>query len=347
MRTCPRCRRHVYATEPACPFCGGALPLADGPRGFGVALGLALVSCGPGRAVDGSSPTTTDTTSSGPTLSSSTGGGVDGVDGTGGPTTTGISVGDDETDDDCGGCCGGFYGGCPADVGNVFECNVLAQNCGDGEKCMPWSNDGGPAWNATRCSPLAADPVPLGGACMVEGSAVSGVDECDVGLMCWEVDENNLGYCEDFCTGDQSSPVCESPDDVCYRNNDGAIALCIPGCDPVLQDCADSHGCWEAGDEWACQLDVTGGTALPGATCAFSPDCNPGLVCLSAEFVSDCASEVGCCTSVCDLTAADPDSVCTAVDQTATCEPWYVPGFAPAGLDHVGVCVRGEEETTG
>ena len=38
------------------------------------------------------------------------------------------------------------------------QCNPFTQDCPEGEKCMPWANDGGGSWNATRCSPISDNP---------------------------------------------------------------------------------------------------------------------------------------------------------------------------------------------
>ena len=41
----------------------------------------------------------------------------------------------------------GFF--CPPDGGDeFFECDLFAQDCPAGEKCMPWANDGTEVWNA-------------------------------------------------------------------------------------------------------------------------------------------------------------------------------------------------------
>ena len=34
------------------------------------------------------------------------------------------------------------------------ECDMWTQNCPEGEKCMPWANDNGGAWNSSKCSPI-------------------------------------------------------------------------------------------------------------------------------------------------------------------------------------------------
>ena len=75
---------------------------------------------------------------------------------------------------------------------------------------MPWANDGGDEWNATRCSPIADVPTQVGELCMVEGSGTSGIDDCDQGLVCWQVDpDTNVGVCHALC--EPGLPGCESP----------------------------------------------------------------------------------------------------------------------------------------
>src|SRR5690349_13167900 len=48
------------------------------------------------------------------------------------------------------------------------ECDIWEEDCPEGYKCMPWANDGGNAWNATRCSPIAPDAHAPGESCTVE-----------------------------------------------------------------------------------------------------------------------------------------------------------------------------------
>ena len=140
-----------------------------------------------------------------------------------------------------------------------FECDIFAQDCPDGEKCMPWANDGGGAWNATRCTAVDDSAGQPGDECIVEGSGVSGIDSCDLGVMCWDVDpETNVGTCVAMCTGDEANPICEDPATTCTIANNGAIVLCLPTCDPLLQDCGDDQGCYPIDDEWSCAPDTSG-----------------------------------------------------------------------------------------
>ena len=65
------------------------------------------------------------------------------------------------------------------DTAVAEECSTYEEDCPDGQKCMPFANDGGNAWNALKC----VDVVGEGGhgdPCTVEGNGVSGVDDTAV-----------------------------------------------------------------------------------------------------------------------------------------------------------------------
>src|SRR5690606_38663692 len=124
----------------------------------------------------------------------------------------------------------------------VFECSMWLQDCALGEKCMPYANDGGPSWNGTRCSPIDATPDAVGDECTVVNNGVSGLDSCEAGAVCWNVDgETNRGTCAPFCTGTPDNPVCSEPGRSCTVANDGAVIVCLPDCDRVLQDCVNAE----------------------------------------------------------------------------------------------------------
>lgn len=221
--------------------------------------------------------------------------------------------------------------------GGIFECDLWAQDCPEGEKCVPWASDGG-TWNATRCAELGANPGQPGDECTAEGGGASGDDDCAIGSMCWDVDpETNMGTCAAQCMGDEANPICEDSDTTCSIANGGAIQLCLPICDPLLQDCvADTQACYPINDAFACAPDVSADDAGIGTPCAFINVCPPGLICLTPEgYGPDCASGDGCCGTVCDIT--DEAVMCPGSGQT--CEAWYVEGEAPPGYEDVGACL--------
>src|SRR5690606_6956050 len=142
------------------------------------------------------------------------------------------------------------------------DCDVWGQDCPEGLKCMPWANDGGGAWNAHKCTPIDPDPDEVGEACSVEENAVSGVDSCVLGAMCWNVDaETNTGVCVGFCQGNEvscsSDPWSCCPDgSTCSITANAVLILCLPTCDPLIQDCqGQGEVCYPVGDDFQCAPD--------------------------------------------------------------------------------------------
>ncbi len=219
-----------------------------------------------------------------------------------------------------------------------IECSVWDQDCPEGEKCMPWANDGGNSWNATRCSPVSPDPGQPGDPCTVEGSGVSGVDDCDVATMCWGVDpETNMGTCVAFCMGSENNPVCDDPTTACSIANEGTLILCLPTCDPLLQNCMDGEGCWGIDDDFVCAPDAGGEMGAYGDPCEFLNVCDPGLFCANPDVVPGCAS-AGCCSEFCDMSDPMAGANCAGAGGGQMCIPWFEKGQAPPGYEDVGAC---------
>lgn len=200
---------------------------------------------------------------------------------------------------------------------------------------MPWANDGGNNWNATRCSPIDGDPDQLGEECTVEGSGVSGLDSCDVGLMCFDVDGGtNVGECIALCECGPDSPQCSEEGALCSVSNEGSLPICLGGCDPLVPgSCEDGSGCYPIGQTFVCAPDASGAVGAQGDECVSINACDPGLGCVNPAVVVDCPGDAaGCCTAFCDLDAAEE---CPALSQ---CEAWFAEGTAPPGLENVGIC---------
>ncbi|MBL4688464.1 MAG: ribulose phosphate epimerase [Nannocystaceae bacterium] len=217
----------------------------------------------------------------------------------------------------------------------AFECNVWEQDCPRGEKCVPWANDGGGSWNAARCTEVASTPAAVGEPCVVEGSAVSGIDDCEFGAMCFYVDqETETGTCVSMCTGEVFDPVC--PDGTgCSISNEGVLILCLPTCDPLGDPCPDAQVCAPVSEDFWCVPSI--GEASYGEACDQFGECASGLACLDAT-VSGCAEPNSCCAAFCDLNAVDPDAACPDVELGQVCTPWFFEGKEPPGLDDLGVC---------
>ncbi|MBK8237835.1 MAG: ribulose phosphate epimerase [Deltaproteobacteria bacterium] len=228
----------------------------------------------------------------------------------------------------------------PDGGGVSIECDLWSQDCPEGEKCMPWANDGGGAWNATRCSPMDEAPASVGDECTVEGTGVSGIDNCELGSMCWDVDgETNMGTCAAFCMGSEAAPVCNDPTTDCVIANNGTLILCLPVCDPLLQDCAEGQACYPIDDGFACAPDASMEDGAFGAPCEFINVCDPGLFCANADGVPDCGGSSGCCSPFCDTSDPMASGNCPGAAGGQECVAWYDAGQAPPGFENVGGCL--------
>lgn len=217
----------------------------------------------------------------------------------------------------------------------TYECDVWEQDCPRGEKCVPWANDGGDSWNGARCTEIDSSPAAVGEPCVVEGSAVTGIDDCEFGAMCFYVDEETeTGTCVAMCTGEVFDPVC--PDDTtCSISSDGALTVCLPTCDPLGTPCPDEQTCGLVSEGFWCVPSI--GEASYGEACDQFGECAPGLGCLKTT-ISPCAESNSCCAAFCDLNAVDPDAACPEVELGQVCTPLYIEGKEPPGLDDLGLC---------
>ena len=83
---------------------------------------------------------------------------------------------------------------------------------------------------------------------------VEATDSCDASSMCWAMGSPDMtGECVAFCQGDEGDPVCP-PDSECLLCGDFCPPVCIPSCDPLLQDCNEGQGCYWAHDDFNCSL---------------------------------------------------------------------------------------------
>jgi hypothetical protein len=241
MLPCTACHRHVRPAATTCPFCSAALSstpaLSCAPA---LLLGLAmLAACG------GKEDSDTDSTTSS-TSSSSTDNTTTAIPTTSSPTdaTTGCATACTDASEGS-----GFIYGAPDAGGSPLECDVQKEDCPAGQKCMPWVNDGGSKWNALKCVPVDADPVPVGEACEAPGGGLTGIDNCDKHVMCFEV-SGTTGVCRAMC----ESSTCE-PGFNCFIANEDILQLCLPACDFNMPDCPPGSTCLPV---------LEGGVCAPG-----------------------------------------------------------------------------------
>jgi len=250
-----------------------------------------------------------------------------------GDTDTGSEVDESSSSD----------GGTPA----TAECSPwMPEECGEGMKCMPY--DAAPVelvWDANGCYPVVAGPDVPGDSCDVMGTAVDGVDSCDMYSYCMPADFDHLdqgGTCIAFCVGTSEAPSCENPSETCIIANDGVLNICLAMCDPVLQDCGPGQGCYlnPTDNKFFCfeqdeaAADVASGY---GATCGTINFCDPGLQCGEEVNVPNCEGEY-CCSEFCDLNDEAGDEQCSGVAEGQRCLPHFAPGAEPPGFEHVGLC---------
>ena len=256
-----------------------------------------------------------------------------------GTTTAGSTSTDPTTDGgtDSTATSGGFVpDGGGASCGE--ECDIWNPNdCPEGEKCTAVACEvGGSAWDSNVCREIQGTAA-VGDECMyTDGSGVSGNDTCELGAMCWNADaDSGIGTCIAFCTGSPEAASCPAGTS-CTIVNNGVLVICLPGCDPLAQDCESSNELCipQAGGEgYVCALDASGDMAPYGTPCNYANSCNLGLICGDPAGVPEpeCASAAGCCTPMCSISAGE---ACPGTGQT--CEPVFDP--QPPGYEDVGVC---------
>jgi hypothetical protein len=198
----------------------------------------------------------------------------------------------------------------------------------------------------TKCSPYATMP----GSCCVDstqcvpiiGHKTAGEectrtetnDDCEAGYFCTTQTSGSTGtgFCEQLCVlGDPASCT----EGTCISYNDGVLPLCRVECDPLLQDCPQNgFGCYPGGDAFVCgkpAADV--GMGLVGDGCYTARSCQPGLACLDAASLANCA-DTRCCSYFCDVT--DGNFMCG--DPAEQCVEWFTMGNAPPEYMNVGAC---------
>ena len=242
-----------------------------------------------------------------------------------------VTTGDDsltDTDDPS----TSFYAG-PTDVISVDECDPFAQDCPDGEKCVPKADEG-PWWEINACVPVLGDGG-VGDPCSY-GGPLEGTDDCDADTLCWNPHGDDgvaVGTCVPFCSGTADDPICEVEGTACMISNQGSINLCLQHCHPLEDGCPVGEACAWVRNDFYCHVPLAPG--MQGDTCEHEPvDCNPGVQCVPAEALSGCEG-TGCCTSYCDITA-DPGP---CVELGLVCVGMFENAQPPPGYEDVGLCL--------
>ncbi len=226
------------------------------------------------------------------------------------------------------------------------QCTLWEDECGAGQKCMPWSLQADEIPDEIRCCAAPASPDLVGEPCDVEDYNGSCIDTCEVGAMCVLDDPVQLtGQCRPFCK--PGANECQA-DETCKTfyellNDVPTVPLCMEQCDPLAQDCSVPS--------WLCIPDSPTQAGQSGficvspppddpygvfEVCALANQCEPGLVCVTADRVPGCGL-LSCCTSYCSL--SEGDAPCQALHPDMGCVDWMAPD--PTWAD-VGVCALPE-----
>lgn len=270
------------------------------------------------------STTTSVTTTTSTSTSTSTTTGVS--------TSTGLDTGSTDagfiTDPDVGSC-----GPQPDGTWDCSWCHPAFVSCPEGEKCAPELSGG--YLSTTQCVTVPGDGAAVGEACSVMGIPLSGYDDCAAGAMCWDLAPGTLdGTCVEFCY--EGDPTACAAGEVCMSSSLFSPYVCMTRCDPFDPvECGVDEVCRGIGLELVC---VPSGVLPQGLWCEAED-----MFCTEAEFCAFSGNQQGCaetrcCTSWCDLSAADPDAACAAEEPAHVCRPFSHPVEPPAGYEHVGHC---------
>ena len=212
----------------------------------------------------------------------------------------------------------------------ALECDVFAQDCPAGEKCVATASEGSPVTDGTQCVPVDPDAPRLGEACTRDLASRS--DDCEAGTTCWFTGPD-VATCVELCSCSAENPVCTTPGTQCVVTNTGTAPLCLPVCNPLDPEaCGEGIGCYAFADSFYCVPDISEDRGGDGYICRFRNECKPGLACMDASVLVGCAG-ASCCTSYCEPGNDDP------CRPGMTCVPWY--GDDPptdSCLAAVGIC---------
>ena len=303
------------------------MPTQSTPRSL--ALALLLTACTvrevPGDSTTGTTSdpsTSTGTTSSIPTSTTSTTTASTPTTGTLEPTTTTAPT------------LPGFA--IDPDLPGSEQCDGLKQldpECPRGQKC---TIDDAPS--VTQCVDIVDHPKGLYEPCTMMGNAWSGLDDCALGMLCWDVDERGHGVCVGLCDGTDQECKCVDPTANLIFCQECAFGLCFPWCDPLLQDCSGDDLCIPSGADFLCVVDASGDEGQTNDPCEFENSCDKGLVCLDPKVASSACVQnaTGCCQPFCEFMEGQPGD-CPNPDQQ--CLQWFDPMMPiPPGLEDVGIC---------
>lgn len=220
------------------------------------------------------------------------------------------------------------------DGGVNSQCRPQDQDCPEGQKCTAVSDTPGDPWGVNVCVEVMGSGE-VGDPCDVMDGKYTGNDDCKKGTICLLTDDAGLdGICVEFCDASDKCP--QTPTATCTVYNDGSLPICLPTCDPLLQDCPEGQGCYNsAGDSFVCfKESAMPGEGMPGSECQYINQCQKGSFCANAMVVTGCSPNAnGCCTPYCAVSQGN--APCQMGEE---CVPFFEMGMAPPAYEDVGVC---------
>lgn len=288
-----------------------------------LALVFFTAACGPGD-LPGQDEVAGDQTDDADTQDASTSTSTD--SGTGSTGSTGSSDSTTTTSD------GGTFiddGDCVDGCDEAFLCDLVAQDCPEGDKCVPDAAAISWSWDGSVCVPVTGSGE-IGDPCASMGIDVPN-DDCGADSFCWMLDPpiegGFTGTCVPFCQGDG-----QCAEGYACHGFGTELSYCVPTCEPLLQDCVEGQGCYFVGEAFICVETIE---PEADGTCSVLNSCAAGSLCVTQEFLVECPGNA-CCAELCDLSQGD--GPCQAIDPAYVCRPFYEEG-APPGLVDLGVCL--------
>lgn len=204
--------------------------------------------------------------------------------------------------------------------------------CGDGQKCMPFSLSPDRIPDGIKCCDAVESPDLTGEACEIFEFDGSCRDTCAAGSMCVLDDDESLsGFCREFCEPAASTCPTTHTCKSFFELLPGVpnVPLCMLKCDPLLQDCPEPS--WHCIPDTPTESGQSGFLCSPPPPtppkqlfepCALANDCEAGLVCLTGDRVPGCTFS-SCCSAYCSL--SEGDQTCSDLSPDLECVDWMSP----------------------
>src|SRR5690606_38942722 len=140
----------------------------------------------------------------------------------------------------------------------------------------------------SRCVPVDPNPVGPGEVCVVPGDFGDGIDNCDKGSICLDLEHEGSATCVAYCSGSMDAPKCPETEDRCSFLFEPTVPVCFTKCDPLIQDCSPAESCVPnetalGAPHFVCMPRVL--EEIPGQygdSCYALSGCEPGNLCIFA-----------------------------------------------------------------